>query len=66
VELKVLPTSKEKEERQHLNELKEMLTQATEPKEKVLAVFCHRHGIPMAECEVYYEKLVANGEVKKK
>jgi hypothetical protein len=54
------------DEKQHLNELKEMLNQATEPKEKVLAVFCHRHGIAMTDCEVYYKKLVAKGEVKGK
>ncbi len=62
----LLPTTKDKEENRHLNELKEMLVQTKEPKEKVLAVFCHRHGISMADCEVYYEKLVAKGDVKGK
>lgn len=55
-----------KEEKEHLEELKEMLNEATDPKEKVLAVFCHRHGISMTDCKVYYEKLVAKGEVKEK
>jgi hypothetical protein len=61
-----LPSQTDKEEKHHLSELKEMLNQSTEPKEKVLAVFCHRHGISMTDCEFYYEKLVAKGKAKGK
>lgn len=50
----------------YLNELKEMLQEGKEPKEKVFAVFCHRHGVSMDECKMYYDQLTAEGAVKEK
>ena len=37
-----------------------------EPVEKVLTVFCERHGISMDACRVYYDQLVKKGEIKEK
>jgi hypothetical protein len=61
-----LPAKKEKEDKQHFQELKEMLNEAKQPKEEVLAIFCNRHGISMTQCKEYYDKLVAQGQVKEK
>ena len=58
----------DKYEKEHLNELKEMV-KTRKPDEavgEVLAVFCHRHGLSIDECEKYYEQLVAKGEIRKK
>ena len=49
----------------YLGELKMMLQEGKEPKEKVLAVFCQRHGIPMEECRRYYNELLAGEKAKK-
>jgi len=50
----------------YLNELKEMLQEGKEPKDKVFAVFCQRHGVSMDQCKKYYNELTAKGEVKEK
>ena len=52
----------------HMTELKEMVEKKkpNEPVEKVLAVFCQRHGLSMETCRDYYSKLVKKGEVKEK
>ena len=52
----------------HLKELKEMLQEKepSEPIGKVLATFCHRHGVPMDQCRKYYYELVAKGEIDEK
>jgi len=51
-----------------IQELKEMVKERKpdEPVEKVLGVFCERHGISMDVCRVYYDQLVKKGEIKKK
>jgi predicted solute-binding protein len=52
----------------HLTELKEMVQKrkSTEPVEKVLAVFCQRHGLSMDTCRGYYNQLIKSGEIKEK
>jgi hypothetical protein len=57
----------EKNDKEHVHELKEMIQQKQpkEPVEKVLAMFCERHGISMDACRKYYKSLVEKGEVKK-
>ena len=52
----------------HLKELKEMIQEKgpSEPVGKVLATFCHRHGVPMEQCREYYGELAAKGEVTEK
>jgi hypothetical protein len=58
----------EKLDKKHAKaELKEMIMESKgkEPAEKVIAVFCHRHGVYMDTCEEYYDELVAKGEIKK-
>jgi predicted solute-binding protein len=55
-----------KEDKHHLQELKEQLQETKGPKEKVFAVFCHRHGVSIEQCKEYYDQLLASGEVKEK
>ena len=50
----------------YLQELTEMLQEGNEPKEKIFAVFCHRHGVSMDECKKYYDELMAKRKVKEK
>ncbi len=61
-----MPTESSKQKIHYLNELREMIQEGKEPKEKVFAIFCQRHGVPMDECKRYYDKLVAEGKVKQK
>jgi predicted solute-binding protein len=58
----------DKQNKEHLNELKEMVQNksANEPVEKVLTIFCHRHGVSMTKCREYYDDLVAKGEIQEK
>ena len=58
----------DKRDKEHLDELKEMVQERkeTEPVEKVLTFFCHRHGISMDQCKKYYDQLVSNGDIKEK
>jgi hypothetical protein len=60
-----MPEKTPKGEKHYIKELKEMLQEGKEPKEKVLAVFCQRHGISMDQCRKYYDELMAKGEAKK-
>ncbi len=59
-----MPDKTARGEKHYLTELKELVSEAKEPREKVLAVFCHRHGVSMEKCRVYYQKLVDTGEIK--
>jgi hypothetical protein len=61
-----MPEKTSKGEKHYIKELKEMLQESKEPGEKVLAVFCQRHGISMDQCRKYYDELMAKGEAKKK
>jgi hypothetical protein len=61
-----MPEEMTKGDKHYLQELKEMIQEKEMPKEKVFAVFCQRHGVSMDQCKVYYDKLVASGEIKKK
>jgi hypothetical protein len=55
-----------KVEKNKLEELKQMIKEKEpdESAEKVLAVFCERHGISMGTCRYYYNLLVEKGEIK--
>lgn len=56
-------------DKRHLGEHLKLMIQEKpkgEPVEEVLTIFCHRHGIPMAECREMYEKLVKQGLIKEK
>ena len=52
----------------HITELKEMVQKRkkNEPVDKVIAVFCQRHGLSMDTCRGYYNELIKKGEVKEK
>jgi hypothetical protein len=52
----------------HLTELKEMVQnkKPNESTEKVLAVFCQRHGLSIETCRGYYRELVKSGQIKEK
>jgi predicted solute-binding protein len=56
-----------KTDKSHVNELKEMIQESKgkEPVDKIMAMFCHRHGVSMNTCREYYEQLVAKGEIKR-
>ncbi|MCW4047848.1 MAG: hypothetical protein NWE99_09890 [Candidatus Bathyarchaeota archaeon] len=58
----------EKMDKEHIQELKEMVKEKKkgEPVEEVLAKFCQRHGVSLNTCRVYYDRLVANGEIEEK
>jgi hypothetical protein len=51
---------------EHKKELEEMVNtkKQTQPVEKVLSIFCQRHGVTMDSCRVYYKQLVKEGKVK--
>jgi hypothetical protein len=59
-----MPREKLLGEKHFVKELKEQLQESKEPKEKVFAVFCNRHGISMDECKKYYDQLASKGEIK--
>ena len=58
----------DKIDKAHAKELKEMIQEAKgkESTDKVMANFCHRHGVSMETCRKYYNKMVADGEIKEK
>jgi hypothetical protein len=60
-----MPEKMPKGEKHYIKELKEMLQEGKEPKEKVLTVFCQRHGISMDQCRRYYDELMTKGEAEK-
>jgi hypothetical protein len=52
-----------KGKKHYLEELKQMLKErGKEPEEKVMAIFCQRHGISLEECRKYRDKLEADKE----
>ncbi|MGE5188066.1 MAG: hypothetical protein ACM3JE_03460 [Betaproteobacteria bacterium] len=56
-------------DKRHLDEhLKLMINekQKNEPIEKLLTIFCHRHGVSMVECREMYDRLVKQGLIKEK
>ncbi len=55
-----------KVEKHKLRELKQMIKDKPkdEPAEKVLAVFCQRHGVSVSTCKQYYDILVKSGDIK--
>ena len=56
-------------DKRHLDEhLKLMINEKakSEPVEKLLTIFCHRHSVSMAECREMYDKLVKQGQIKEK
>ncbi len=50
------------QDKEHFDELKEMVRERKkdEPVEKVLTIFCHRHGISMNQCMKYYNQIMAD------
>ena len=62
-----MPQEMVKGKKHYLKELKEMIHEdPAEPAEKILANFCHRHGVPMDQCRKYYDELVTKGEIKER
>jgi ribosomal protein L20A (L18A) len=57
---------REKMDRQHIEELKEMIREkkTDEPVEKVLVKFCARHGVSLETCRIYYRNLIEKVETK--
>jgi hypothetical protein len=61
--------SKKIVDKQHsLEALQEMIAERKkgEPAEEVLAIFCERYGVEMAECRSLYSELVKQGKIKEK
>ncbi len=58
----------DKMDKHKIKELKEMIQEKDpkEPVEQVLATFCERHGLSLATCRIYYNRLVEKGEIKEK
>ncbi len=52
----------------NVQELKDMIKDRKpgESVEKVLFIYCQRHGLSVDECRNYYDKLVKAGEIKDK
>lgn len=61
-----MPKKMVKGEKHYKDELQEAVRESKEPVGKILANFCHRHGISMEECRGYYDDLVTEGKVKEK
>ncbi len=61
-----MPKTISKEREHYLEELRKMVKEEKGPKEKVFAVFCQRHGVPLDQCKGYYDELMAKGEIKEK
>jgi hypothetical protein len=58
----------DKLDKHKIQELREMVKEkaADQPVEKVLAIFCERHGLTSGTCRYYYNLLVENGDIKEK
>ena len=58
----------EKMDKEHIEELKEMIKEkeSEEPVEKVLVKFCERHGVSLDTCRIHYRRLVDKGEIEEK
>ena len=54
--------------KEHEQELLEMVKEKkrNQSAENVLSVFCQRHGLSLEACRLYYDELVAKGEIKEK
>jgi hypothetical protein len=53
-----MPVKMAKGKQHYLDELKQMLKErGSEPEDKVLTVFCQRHGISLEECRKYRKEL---------
>ncbi len=61
-----MPKEMVKGKKHYKEELQEAVKESKEPVGKVLANFCHRHGISLAECRGYYDELVAERKVEEK
>ena len=55
-------------DKEHVQELQRMVKEKApgESSEKILAIFCERHGLSQDECRHYYDMLVAEGKIKEK
>ena len=55
-------------DKEHFHELLRMIKEKSpgESSEKILAIFCERHGLSQDECRHYYDILVAEGNIKEK
>ena len=58
--------SDEFDKKHKAQELKDMIKDPGESVEEVLVIYCHRHGMSVDECRVYYDQLVKKGEIKEK
>lgn len=60
--------SDEFDKKHKAQELKDMIKDRNpgESVEEVLVIYCHRHGMSVDECRVYYDQLVKKGEIKEK
>jgi hypothetical protein len=58
----------DKLDKHKIQELREMVKAkaADQPVEKVLAIFCERHGLTSGTCKYYYNVLVKSGDIKEK
>jgi hypothetical protein len=58
----------DKLDKHKIQELREMVKEKgpDQPVEKVLAIFCERHGLSSGTCRYYYNVLVENGDIKEK
>jgi hypothetical protein len=58
----------EEMDKEGIGELKRMIQEkeSEEPVEKVLVIFCARHGVPLDICRMHYNRLVEEGEIKEK
>lgn len=58
----------DKLDKHKIQELREMVKEKApdQPVEKVLGVFCERHGLTSGTCRYYYNLLVENGDIKEK
>ena len=58
----------DKLDKHKIQELREMIKEKNtdRPVEKVLAIFCERHGLTSGTCKYYYNLLVENGDIKEK
>jgi predicted solute-binding protein len=58
----------DKRNKHHIQELKKMVKEKSsdQPTEKILAIFCERHGLSPETCRHYYNLLVENGDIKEK
>jgi hypothetical protein len=58
----------DKLDKHKIQELREMIKEKNpdQPVEKVLAIFCERHGLTSGTCRYYYNLLIENGDIKEK